>query len=69
MCKPFVLSFALPVLLAFACYGQTRLAHNGTLHDEWTQMPIQDTGDVLDIVLNPINGVDWIVGGLAAAAS
>ena len=27
-----------------------------------TKMPIQDNSEVLDIVLNPANGVDWIVG-------
>jgi hypothetical protein len=62
MWKPFNLSFAVPVLLAFACYGQTRPADGGQLHADWTQMPIQDNSEVLDIVLNPANGVDWIVG-------
>jgi hypothetical protein len=60
--KPFVVSFPIAVLLVFACSGQTQSPHGGPLRADWTQIPIQDNGDVLDIVLKPVDGMDWIVG-------
>jgi hypothetical protein len=50
---------ALILLLSFAIFGQTR---PGKVPVDWTQVPIQNTSDVLDIVLNQLDGVDWIVG-------
>ena len=59
--KPFFVSLPLAVLLTSVCYGQTT-RHGGKLRTGWTQIPIQENGDVLDIVLKPVQGMDWIVG-------
>jgi hypothetical protein len=62
MRTPFVVAFPVAILLAFACYGQTHPVHAGPLHTDWTQIPIQNNSDVLDITLKPVEGMDWAVG-------
>ncbi len=57
---------ALILLLALAASGQTR---SSKIPVDWTQAPIPNTSDVLDIVLNQLDGVDWMVGVKVSAGA
>ncbi len=49
-------------LFALASYCYAQPIRGGRIPVDWTQARIQDTGEVLNIVLNQAEGMDWMVG-------
>lgn len=49
-------------LFALASYCCAQSIRSGNIPVDWTQARIQDTGEVLNVVLNQAEGMDWMVG-------